>query len=430
MTQQILPVNGGTQNIESTVLTAGIRQLSPQYIAANNLEPSPTQWIPGGRPIYRRLPAVSETYQIDFFNFVSPPNTAVAAELENIGYVYIAPGNQLANFTCEVTASDNKQSVIIQGGNIVWEYGKTRVQPALLDVAQLNLNSGRYVLTYQLEYDDDSRPLIYEVSEYSLTGQTLTLDSSTDSLYGWKYKTENAFLNSDAYWTNYDLSYTGGPQPTTAQLTWVSSLPSAYTKIVLRQPVNVSASLLTTAKLEILSEGVWGEAAIASLVQNEGRFSYEFDLVNPVFTRGWRVSWTNPQNVPRVYVQDISVTGQTSILRKPSGPSPLASLAIYEENLLPPEVTYCNLAILDITADQKIEKVEDRRSLIFRDYQPVANWLTDYWDGNLVNLYTQVENYQETWMSPEFCLFGEYEKLIEYGIYLPGEIPSANIIPN
>jgi hypothetical protein len=271
----------------------------------------------------------------------------------------------------------------------------------------------------------------YEVEDFNLVGQPLTLDSSTETSAGWRYKTENAFLDSDTYWTNYDSSYTAGPQPSSAFIVWVSSFPSAYSKITLVQPAGNAIDFSVVATLEILVGATWAEVATTQATTVDGVGRYTFELVNPAYTRGWRVTWRRPSpGVPKIYVQNVQVSGVITLYKAPSGPSPLASLAIYEANLVPPEFTYCNLALVDITSSQTVERVEDTRYLIFRDYQPVSNWLTDFWDANLIDLYDQVSDYSNLWMSPDYCLRQEYEDLTRYGIYLPGEIPATNIIPS
>ena len=76
MSQTLTPTNGGvvTQVATTTESQNRLKVVSPQYVVVNGLESRPTEWIPGGRPIYRRLPAASETYQINFFNVVTESN--------------------------------------------------------------------------------------------------------------------------------------------------------------------------------------------------------------------------------------------------------------------------------------------------------------------------------------------------------------------
>ena len=155
MSQQLTPVNGGVQEIQTTTTQDRLLVLSQQYISANSLESRPTEWVPGGRPIYRRLPAASETYQIDFFNIVPAANTAVAAEVQDIGYTFIPWGQGLdSGNSMFVSASDSKQDLLIKGGTIVWKYGNTQVLPTIVNLEVLEVLSGQYDLAYQLLYDD------------------------------------------------------------------------------------------------------------------------------------------------------------------------------------------------------------------------------------------------------------------------------------
>jgi hypothetical protein len=85
MSQQLIPIDGGVQEVVTSTSQSRLNVLSQQYVIAKHLESRPTEWVPFGRPIYRRLPATSETYQIDFFNIVPAANTAVTAEVQKIG---------------------------------------------------------------------------------------------------------------------------------------------------------------------------------------------------------------------------------------------------------------------------------------------------------------------------------------------------------
>jgi hypothetical protein len=78
--------------------------------------------------------------------------------------------------------------------------------------------------------------------------------------------------------------------------------------------------------------------------------------------------------------------------------------------------TYCVLAIVDIGSSFNVLKVEDQRSIIHRDYVPVADWLTLPFDENLIYYYNQAKEYPKNWMSPPTCLDQEYVDLESKGI--------------
>jgi len=444
MSQQLIPISGGVQQVQTAVNTPTVNALSRQYVETNNLESTPTEWVPEGRPIYRRLPAISETYQIDFFNLVSPPNTAVAAEIQDIGYVFVPWGVSIDGPTSsKVSATENSTTILVSSGNLVWKYGTNPVNAALFNLEQLDVVSGRYVLTYELSYDDSPQPNQYRVEDFSLRGQSLILDSSSDSIPGWKRRTEFAFSNqSGQYWSNYDRSFTAYAQPTSAFLSWEQTYPSAYTKVVLYQPAGTAVDFDAVATLSIFSGANSVVAATASpQVNTNGITYYEFNLSNPSFVNKWEVTWASASNSgtnPKISIQNVEVSGTVTLLKRPSGPSTFAALALYPENLVPEttlnadgveiSAVYCNLAIIDVDNAYRVINIEDVRYIIHRDYKPVANWLTNFWDDNLINLYEQVNNFPELWLNPNTCLKQEYASLAQYGILPEGTIPQSNII--
>ena len=120
-----MPLNGGTTKIQTTPSSTSIQLLSPQFVEIKRLESRPTVWAPGGRPIYDRLPAVSQTYRTDFDYD------------ENKGYVLIVPGESSSGpQTLQLVASEDKKYLIVKGGAIVWKYGETVVDPVVIDLKE------------------------------------------------------------------------------------------------------------------------------------------------------------------------------------------------------------------------------------------------------------------------------------------------------
>jgi len=415
MSQQITPTNGGLQQIVSTTSTVTTNVLSPQYVIANSLQPRPTEWVPGGRPIYRRLPGVSETYQIDFFNIVSPPNTAVRAELQKIGYVYVPfTENSEGPTSIYVSSSDSKQDLLIRGGRIVWEYGGTQVYPAIINLETLGVRAGTYFLGYELIYDDSVQQKIYSVTDFALTGQPLTITSSTDSIVGWRYPAQNAFLNtSDLFWATKDTYFPTSSQPTESYIQWESTLGAAYSNITLRCPSGTaytsSASLyyVSTGGVEILF------ATVSPSVDSTSQY-YEFSIPSPAFNTGWKVVWSEVG----VSIQSATVSGSITLESKPSTPSTKASLVLYPKQIVPKTSTFCPLANVEVDGAFKIILIQDIRFVIRRDYVPVADWLTKFFDNNLINIYEQVLEYPLTWMNPPTCLKQEYAALASQNIVI------------
>ena len=419
MSQQLVPINGGVQEIQTTTTENRLLVLSQQYTSANDLESRPTEWIPGGRPIYRRLPATSETYQIDFFNIVPSPNTAAAYEVQEQGYVYIPWGEGLNSAkSMEVVASDSQQDLLIKAGTIVWRYGNTEVLPTIVNLEILDVVSGKYDVAYQLIFDDSPVQKLYQVSDYILTGLPLSITSSTDIVVGWRYPAVNAFLNtSNNWWANKDTFFPTYAQPATSFIQWGSDLPQAYSKVTLRCPANTAYT--GTATLSYYSDSTLvtvGEVPIQK--DTSGQF-FEFAPNTPVFQNGWRVSFSSLD----IAIQSITVSGVLTLLEPQESSSTRATLVMYPAGTLPKTVvnasnktvpaTYCPLAQVDITKDFKIEKIQDTRYIIHRDYVPVADWLTQPFDEDLINLYEQVTDYKSLWMAPPSAMKQEYAALAE-----------------
>ena len=417
MSQQLTPVSGGVQVVQTTTSESRLLVLSPQYVDVKNLHSRPTEWVPGGRPIYRRLPAISETYQVDFFNLVPAPNTAVAAEVEDVGYVYIPWGEGINGPTSiEVVSSNNREDILIKSGIVVWQYGKNPVTPVIVNLKELEVLSGKYDLAYQLIYDDSPKENLYSVENYSLSGLPLTITSSTDSVIGWRYPAVNAFLFESANrWSNQDSYFPSYSQPPSAYLQWESNLTSAYSKITLRCMPGTSYTGEATLYYVVNSEEVLVSSASVSS-DSAGQF-FEFNVEKPSFELGWRVEWSDLS----VSIQSVTVSGVVTQLEPQASPSTRCTLVMYPSGTLPESVvnsdgnkvkaTYCALAQVDVNNNFTLEDITDVRYIIHKDYVPVADWLTKPFDDSLIDLYEQVDDYSNLWMNPTMCMKQEYLSL-------------------
>lgn len=422
MSQTLTPVNGGAlPEVQTTTAVSRLNVLSPQYVKTNRLESRPTQWIPAGRPIYRRLPAVSETYQIDFFNVVTESNilgnTFTKEGIEKVGYVYLPYGASIDGAgSASVLAAQGNKALLLQAGVIVWEYGKTEVLPTVVDLEVLDIIPGKYDVAYQLLYDNSPIPQLYSVTDFSLSGLPLTVTSSTDPVTGWRYPAVNAFLNSTSlFWSNEDTYFPSYSQPSEAYLQWESDLEQAYSTVTLRCPPGTAYS--GTATLSYVDGATLTPVQTVNILKDGTGQYFTFSPEEEVLQSGWRVTFSDVVTS----IQSIVVSGKLTLLQPQAAPSPRARLVMYPSNTLPATVinssgeeipaTYCRLAQVDIVTGWTVEDINDVRSIIHRDYTPVANWLTAPFDEDLINLYEQVSDYSALWMSPPACLKQEYAKL-------------------
>lgn len=423
MSQLLTPQQGAyNPEVQITPAQARLKVLSPQYIIAKGLESRPTEWIPGGRPIYGRLPSSNETYQINFYNRVVESNitgfNSVQENIQGIGYVFIPWGESINGPTSlEVVETGEGQSILIKGGTIIWKYGKTEILPTIVDLSVIEAARTKYEIGYQLIYDDAAVPQLYNVTDFALTGQPLDITSSTDSVVGWRYPAINAFLNTDDLrWSNEDSFFATSVQPTESYLQWESELPASYESMTLRCPLGTSYS--GTATLHYVSEGEVSSAVetVSVSFDEDGQY-FQFNPVHPSFQNGWRVEFSSP----KVSIQAITVSGTVTLMLPPLTPTPRATLVMYPRGTSPDTVTnsegekvpvtYAFLADVDVGLDYQVGEITDRRDIIHRDYVPVANWLTTPFDQDLIYLYEQVTGYSSLWMAPPSCMKQEELRL-------------------
>jgi hypothetical protein len=427
MSQQLNPINNGVvPEVQTTVVEQKLNVLSEQYVQIYNLKSRPTEWNPVGRPIYRRLPGTSERYQVDFFNFVAESNVLSSNKtlegIEKVGYVYIPYGENINGPTSsEVISSQGNKVILVKAGNILWEYGKTEVLPTLIDLKVLEVLSGTYTLAYQLVYDDSPIPKQYSMEDFSLSGQPMEILASTDSITGWRFSAVNAFIfDSAVSWSNEDSFFPSYAQPVDAYLQWKTTYSQAYTKVTLRCPSGTAYS--GTATLSYVDGTSLTPVETVSVSKDSASQFFEFVIDSPESQIEWNVSFSSP----KVSIQSVLVSGALTLLEPQAAPSPRASLVMYPANALPQSVentqgelvpaTYCLLANVDVNSTYEIEYIEDLRTIIHRDYLPVADWLTKPFDSDLVNLYDQVSTYSTSWMNPDECMKQEYVGLEKYQI--------------
>ena len=412
MSQQLTSINGGiTPEVQTTLRTSRVNLLSPQYIEAKSLESRPTEWVPGGRPIYRRLPAVSETYQIDFYNVV-PESNVGPGYIEEVGYVFVPWGeSDLSPSSVRVSVSESKGDLIISSGNLVWKQGKTFVYPALINLEVLEVLNGRYDLAYQLIYNDEPLPFQYSVTDFALTGLPLTITASTDSITGWRYPAVNAFLDTTTLnWSTEDSYYPSYAQPTSSYIQWESVLAQSYESITLRCPTGTAYT--GTATLYYVNNGVLSEVTTTAISSDTTGQYFTLPVTSQVLQTGWRVEFSSA----KISIQSITVTGIITLLEKPSVPVPRASLVLYPSGTLPVGETFCSLAEITVNNDYQVTKLKDTREVIRRDYTPVADWLTKPFDTDLIDLYEEVSIYPTTWMNPPTAMKQEYAELTQYQV--------------
>jgi hypothetical protein len=443
MSQELIPVSNpeGIQGLTPTIVTTPLISkpvaLSNEYKEVKKLFIRPTQWVPGGRPIYRRLPASSESYQVDFF-----------AD-GDIGYTLIPLGNdQFGAGSMYVSVSEDLKSLLIFDGLIVWEEGTTPVLKAIVNFEEIGLVSGRFLVCYQQIYDDAPEPLPFQVTDYSLAGLNFNVEDSASSSFipsvepngdSWPFPGAYAFLpnGSGLRWKNYLDPVNRVPQansgvqpgvpneyqPLQTWISWSSELPWKLDNLILRTPL--SSTNLPSASLYYKEEGGWRLVQTNPVSVDSNGYYWQFQTNDaPQFE--WKVEWPNQT---KIEIQDITVSGILYIETKPSTERTRAQLAIYPTNLVPKTEKLCRLAVINVNGytiqrnDRGELLVEDIRNIANRDYEPVANWLTQYWDSSLTDLQLKTKTYSPGFMAPPTLLKTSYYDLELYGVDVADVLP-------
>ena len=442
MSQELVPLSDaeGLQGLSPTLVTTVKPQraivLSPEFKETRKLYLQPTEWVPGGRPIYRRLPASSETYQVDFF-----------AD-GDIGYTFIPPGvGQFGAGSMYVEVSEDQRSLLIYDGVIVWREGTNPVLKTIVDFEEIGLESGRFLVAYQQIYNDDPIPLPFQATDYSLAGLNFSVQDSASFSFltsgepngnAWPYPGINAFAPSSAElsWKNYLDPVNRTPQategvlpgipteyqPVNTWLEWSSPLPWKLDTITLRTPLDGS---LPPASLYFKEDGDWVLIQTANLSTDSSGNYWTF-LTDNVAQLEWRVEWPTST---KVEVNDITVSGVLYVESRPSAAVTRSQLAIYPANLVPETEKFCRLAIINVN-NFEVQRnargellIEDIRNIATRDYEPVADWLTEYWDESLISIKERTRTYAPGFMAPPTLLKSSYFDLEKYGVSVEVGVP-------
>ena len=310
----------------------------------------------------------------------------------------------------------------------MWEHGDFKIDPVVISLEEVGMNSTRYLIAYQLLFDDSPFEALYEVSDYSLSGYEMTVRSSTDSVPGWRYLPKYAFCNNTRYeWRNYDGKFPSYDD--SASLTWLFPSAASLTSIELRCPTNTAitgtATLYTTDCLNSDPQNPYcyspnfAEYETVSVKSDDFGQYFLFEIPDSPYITGWSVSWTDK----KISINDVRVTGTIPLKRKPAEGVTSISLVAYAQDSLPKTVTnsvgkevpavYCKLAYVDTSKFYTVTKIDDIRETVSTDYQPVADWLTRAWDENMIDIFEQMKNYPELWMNPTSCMKQEYAQLSE-----------------
>ena len=383
-----------TLRIQNQLNQGGRKVLSQAYLEANGLLPQQTEWRSDGRPIYDRLPAVGESYKRYFFGD------------DQEGYVFIGPQTgSNGPGSLEVVSSVDNQKILVHGGLSVWKYGTVEHPPVFIDLKSMDMRSTKYLIAYQMSYDESPRQVFEAVENYPILGVDLEVNSSTNGVIGWRNPPHNAF-SASGVWKNQDDYFP--IQPVNCFLEWSNEQTFAIKELKLKTPITFTPASDNSAHLF-----VDGSFVATALPSSEG---YEFWLDNTITGEVWRVEWEHPE----MEIENVLMTGSFPTWYRPTTTFMSVNLVAYPAYEFPEDgFAYCKLAYVDVDEDYRVTgDIDDIRYTINRDFQPIAEWITRPWDDLLIKYYEEHKNYVPRRMDPSTALVHTYSDLRGVGVEL------------
>jgi hypothetical protein len=411
-------------NIVTRVKSAGIvRPKVASKEALEVLERSPIKTVWGwdfGRPIYDRLPAISQQYKKGYdrdqaFVYLDP----------QFGQ-YEGPGSLDV-----VTFFEDPTKLIVENGVITWKMGQVAVDGFNVDITALNngagLFDGDYKVGYELSYD-------VPVSDSLVPGYALaTVENSTLGDAAINIGVSGASQYHEAYFaiSDADIGTSWWPGINTVAGNYY---PGSWFVLDFRSQV-------TASKFEVIADpnepvptatmAVYGsnDAIVWDLAQQVKPSGDRWiaDIVPPEEFRYWKLFfWNGSASISDIvysgtaYFPDLRVSGPVQVA------TPYVE-SLYEET----PSDFLLLAAFKVVKG-KIGTITDYRNFTSQKYEPVADWLTDFQDSNLRCVFEAVENYAELYMAPptaDYHFYKELDDSVCFGLGefdLGGEIGTIN----
>lgn len=369
---------------------------SPEALKVLNKAPIRTAWgFDDGRPIYNRLPMISEAYQKSYDS--------------DQAQVYLDPTVPIANGPGTLQVQKDQRDLrilVVHDGTITWEGGEQNVEKLKVDVSGLDdgrgLQDGVYQVGYKL-YKVDRTPetkypgyeLAY-VEEGSLSEIQVGLDASGEtSMHRIPYAITD--FENQSWWPN---DYYGAD----------SYLTGTHYTLDFLEPTETQEFVLDAEPGKI-------GANCAYYRSNDAIIWYKGDQVRPN-NKAWTI---DAQGVPMRYhrfqfwdgnasIQQINYTGFGEFRdRRVFFPDTIAEPYI-DDMYNAVEGNYILLATFTVR-NRVIQKVDDKRRVTYEKYQPVADWLTSFGDEQLRCRFDDVVRYSELFMSPTTADFHFYDEM-------------------
>jgi len=409
---EVLPESllGPIQAVPSVTGLSRFDIVSDESREVKRLQPEPTVWgYPSGRPVYDRLPGVSEGYRLDYFGD------------GKIGLVYVDPqfGTLSGPGSLEVgRLPDDASILIIQSGTITWSYGQIPTTGLAIDLRSIvsgGVQDGAYQLGYYLNYTqpENQSYSLYRVENYSLSNTPSVYEASKEANY---FPVEYAFSEVD------DGSWRPDPDGATGDYFTGSSVTVDFTLPVTAEEFFLGGSSISRGRCALYSSN----DAIVWTLDDQRYFdgSWRFNVSRDTPARYWRFFfWDGAADVT-----NIRYTGEALFPnQRPSGPVSSVEPFLEDDVFAEVDRPYILLAQVEVK-DQQVVTINDLRRQTSTKYEPVAKWLTDFQDKNLRSLVTDISEYASRYMAPPTACEDMYLELSSETFLLESEIERAKII--
>lgn len=372
-------------------------------------EPIKTVWgWNGGRVIYDRLPEVTGTYKQSYTNpDLQRYNDQTFVYLQQPFQNGIGPGS----LECGVKETDFSLFQVY-GGQITWSAGTVTVPTLEVDVTQLNDGNGLQDGAYQAGY---------LLSETVPSSPTYTVARVEDSLIG----EAKIAVAASSEWIEHPASYAISDVPMTgAWWPYDFSIAGDYTKA--SWYVLDFTYAVAPEKFELIGDSTTPPNSYASLYWSDNAIVWYKDqqtsAAEGTYTflpsSGAHDYWKfffwgrSPRgNVPlKASISELRYTGDALWPNYTSlTPSPFAEPYIDDlyETIPQEHIQLCSFSV----KDGKIYDIADNRRFIYRKFEPVASWLTNFQDTMLRCYFDDIVNYSRDFMAPPTADYKYYEEL-------------------
>lgn len=370
-----------------------------------SLTPVDTVWGgPFGRPIYDRLPGVSEGYREEYFGEIGR------------GLVYIEPqfGTSTGPGSLQVGAwQKDPRVLVVYNGTITWAYGQVPTSTLAINMETVvpgGIQDGSYQVGYYLNRvpPDEVRYSKYSVEDYSLGGSQTVYATDKEARY---HPVLSMFSEpSDGSWRPSEFGDAGAYDDGSAvTMDFTETVVAGEFVLVASTPAQATAYCALYSSDDAI---VWHLQD--SVSPRDGRW-----VVRSSSSAGARYFrlffWGGEADVA-----EVRYTGEALFQNKrPTGAISEAEIFLEGEydQIDRPHIL---LAVITVS-NYEITSIRDERSQTSRKYEPVASWLTDFQDRSLRKLITDIEGYSELYMSPIGGAYQFYEQLLEENFVLESE---------